>query len=245
MTESEERADTAAVDEVTGIWGMAWRSGAGSFATMAAVRGSGLVLAQVTTPSEVSSWLLAVTAIEALSTMSQVPLHTTLPTLARLHARGERHAQVDLAKRRFRLSMWIFVSGALGVGAFADTALSVIGSNIAFVAFHTWALLAVGFFFHRYGALHVQLYSLTNNILSHVGDGVATVVAALVAWVFYPLVGVVALPLGFLAGYAGFYTGYAARRSYREFRFRMLEFEPTVSVAPLATLVIGLLSTWH
>jgi hypothetical protein len=72
--------------------------------TMGAVRGSGLALAQVAAPGVVASYVLAVTAIEALSTMSQVPLYTKLPALAKLHAGGDLLAQVALAKQRFRLS---------------------------------------------------------------------------------------------------------------------------------------------
>ena len=227
------------------IWAMAWRSGAGAVMTLSAVRGSGLALAQVAEPTVVASYVLAVTAIEALSTVSQVPLFTSLPTLARMHAGGERAAEVMLAKQRFRLSMWTFVVGAVVVAVAADPVLRLLGSTVGFVPLETWSLFALGFFFHRYGALHIQLYSLTNHIVSHVADGTAAVVAVVVAGLAFPAFGPNALPLGFVAGYAGFYIWYCARHSYRAFELRPFDFEPSVSVLPLVVLMAGLLSSWR
>jgi hypothetical protein len=140
--------------------------------------------------------------------------------------------------------MWTFVVGAVAVAALADPLLRVLGSTVRFVSPGLWSVLALGFFCHRYGALHIQLYSLTNRILSHVADGIAAGIAVVVAGLLFPRIGVAALPVGFLVGYAGFYVWYSARHSYRAFDLRVMQFEPSVTVVPLVCLVAGLLSLW-
>jgi hypothetical protein len=118
--------------------------------------------------------------------------------------------------------------------------LEAIGSRTAFVAPGVWALLALAFFAERFGAMHLQLYSLTNHIVWHIANGVTGVLMIVLATLAFPRVGPYAFPLAMLLAYAGFYCVYSAAHSRAAFRFSLLRFESRTAAPAAAALCTGL-----
>jgi hypothetical protein len=98
--------------------------------------------------------------------------------------------------------------------------------------------MGVAIFAERYGAMHLNLYSTTNHIISHVANGVAGVLFVAVSMGLASRAGVFAFPLGLLVGNLGFYAWYSALHSYRAFHLRFWSFERGIVLPPLAIVLL-------
>jgi uncharacterized membrane protein YdcZ (DUF606 family) len=102
--------------------------------------------------------------------------------------------------------------------------------------------LGLAFFTERFGAMHIQLYSTTNHIIWHVGNGVSGTIYLVVSLVTLPRLGVFAFPLGMLVGYLCFYSWYAAWHVFRTFEMDFFRFQRGTVLAP--GLVVLAYSGW-
>ena len=223
------------------MWSPAWRSGLGVLMSYGVIQASGLVYAQIAPAAEVAAYLLALRLMMVLSQFCQAPFYSKLPRLVSLHAEGRRSEQLRLAQRGMRLAYWVFVAGALAVALAAQPLLQALGSRTLFVPPGVWALMALAFFAERFGAMHLQLYSLTNHIVWHIANGVTGVVMVLLAALAYPRMGAHAFPAAMLLAYAGFYCVYSVVHSRRAFNFSLARFESVTAAPPAAALCAGLL----
>ena len=224
------------------LWPATWRSGVGVFMSQGIVQASGVIFSQVGAPSEVAAYLLALRVMTVVSQFATAPFYSKLPELAKLQMRQQRTTQVALAQRGMRLAHWTCVIGAGVVALVAQPLLDQIGSRTAFVSPVVWALMCLAFFAERFGAMHLQLYSITNHIVWHIANGVAGSLMIGLSLALFPALGLNALPLGMLLAYAGFYCVYSFRKSSRSFGFTLFGFERGVSLLPamaLATVVTG------
>jgi hypothetical protein len=143
-----------------------------------------------------------------------------------------------IARRAMRMTYWLFVAGFVAIGLSGMALFQIIGSSVAFADPRLWALLGMGFFVERYGAMHIQLYSTTNHIIWHVANGVTGMIYLAVSLSLLATLGVYAFPVGMLAGYLGFYSWYCARYVYRTFNCGFVSFEKDVLLPP--AVVVGL-----
>ena len=192
------------------VWPSAWRSGVAVLMGFGLLQASGILYAQIGSAADTASYLLALRMIQAVSAFSQAPFYTKLPDLARLRAEGNDQAQVVMARRGMTWAYWTYVAGFVGVGLYADVLLRTIGSRTSFVDPKLWSLLGIALFVERYGAMHLNLYSTTNHIISHVANGVGGFVFVTVSALLVPVVGVYAFPAGLLAGNLGVHAWYSA-----------------------------------
>lgn len=227
-------------DILRAIWPATWRSGLGVVMSHGIIQGSGLIYGQLAPAAEVAAYLLALRIVTTISQFSQAPFYSKLPKLAELQARGERTVQLGMAKRGMRLAHWVFTLGVVAIALFVSPILEHIGSKTEFVSHAIWAVIALAFFVERFGAMHLQLYSLTNHIVWHIANGVTGVLMVVIAVLLYPLVGAMAFPLGMLIAYAGFYAIYAARYSLSALKIGFVDFESRVSIGPVCVLGAGL-----
>jgi len=228
------KIDTVVFDAV---WPSAWRSGLGTFMGYGVVQLSGIIYAQFGTASGVASYLLALRLMQMISQFSQAPFYSKLPLLARLRSEGNLEKQLQVAKRGMTLAYWTYVSGFIGLGLLATPLLRLIGSNAEFVTPFLWGVMGLSMFAERYGAMHIQLYSITNHIIWHTANGVSGIIYLVVALALFKQIGVYAFPVGTLIGYLGFYCWYSAMHSYRAFGLKFWEFEKPIIIAPLLSIL--------
>lgn len=220
------------------LWPSAWRSGLGGFMAYGFIYCSSLIVAQVGETKEVASYLLSMRLIDSVAQFSMAPFYTKLPQLARKRAEGDIDGLVKIAKRSMSFAYWAFVLGFLFVAFFAAYLLESIRSNASFVQPDMWALMGFSYFIHRYGAMHVQLYSTTNHITSHIADGVSGIMFIGVSVVLFQYIGLYALPIGLISGYLGFYAWFSACQSYRAINTGFFTFERYVLFPPMIILLI-------
>lgn len=222
------------------LWPAAWRSGVGVLASHGVVQLSGVAYGQVAPPTEVAAYLIALRVMSLISAFSQAPFYGRLPVLASLYSGGRRDELLHQAASGIRWSHAVFVAGALAAGAAAAPALAWLDSPVRFVTPQVWAAMALAFAAERFGAMHLQLYSLGNRIVWHVANGVSGALMVLLATATYAPLGTLAFPLSMLVAYAGFYSVYAVRLSRRLLTLPLVRFELRSSVPALVVLLIGL-----
>lgn len=222
------------------LWPGAWRSGLGVLMSQGIIQASGIIYSQLAPAAEVAAYLLALRLMQMLSQFSQAPFYGKLPQLARMHAAGRHQDELVLAQRGMRLAHFVLALGAVTIALAAQPLMHAIGSRTAFVPPGVWALIALAFFAERYGAMHMQLYSLTNHIVWHVANGVTGALMIGLAIAGYPRLGAYAFPAAMLAAYLGFYCIYAVRLSSRTFKIDLLRFELKTAVPSLLLLLTGL-----
>jgi O-antigen/teichoic acid export membrane protein len=220
------------------IWPSAWRSGVGQFMGYGLTQFSGLLYAQVGSAADVASYALGLQFITAISGFSRAPFYSRLPVMGRLYAEGKLKAEVRLARKSMLYAHWIFVVSFIGVGITIPFFLTLIDSNAQFASPLLWALLGLGFFGERYGAMHLQLYSTTNHIVWHIANGVSGAIYICISLALINEIGVLAFPIGLILGQLGFYTWYSARYSYRTFRLAFWNFEKALMIPAFAVLIV-------
>jgi O-antigen/teichoic acid export membrane protein len=224
-------------------WPRTWRSGIGALVSVGITQLSGVAFAQFGSPSAVASYLLALRAASLLTQFSQAPFYSKLPVLARLRAQGEETLLVNTARKGMRWSYFLFVGGALVGGMAAGPVLAVIGSKVEFIPLSAWLLLSIALFFDRFGAMHLQLFSTTNDIRWHIAAGGGAILYVVTAVASVPSFGYYGFILASLLGNLLFYAPYCARLSYGVLPESALRFERGTSALPFLVLVSALMVT--
>lgn len=219
------------------IWPSTWRSAIGIFSGYGLLQLSGIAYAQLATTAEIASYLLALRLIQAISQFSQAPFYSKLPLMARLHAEQESIQLISTATKGMRRAHWTFCLGFIAVGLLGNEILSTLESNADFPNASLWTLMGLAFFVQRYGAMHIQLYSLTNIIIWHISNGISGSIYLLLSIIIYPLAGVSAFPVALLIGNLSFHAWYPAMKSYQTFDLTFPEFEKKTSMLPCALIV--------
>ncbi len=218
-------------------WSRTWRSGLGVFMSYGITQGSGIIYAQLGTTNNIASYLLALRIAQTITMFSGAPFYSKLPLLASLYSQNKRPAILDISSRSMRISHWIFVTCYILVGLFLPPVLSIIKSNAMFVSASLWILMGIGFFAERFGAMHLQLYSISNHIIWHIANGVSGMITVIICWILFGSLGIGAFPVGYAVGYLGFYSWYSAIHSYKKFAINFKEYEIKTSLSPLLLFI--------
>jgi hypothetical protein len=232
---------------VAAVWPSAWRSGLGIWFGQGAVHVSAILYAQVATTSAAGAYLLSLRLLQFLSGFSRAPFYSRLPELATLLAKGERRELLALAQRGMAWSHRTYALGFVSTGVLLAPILDLIGSQVSAPPSALWGGLGLAFLAERYGAMHIQLYSLTNRIVWHIANGVSGSVFIVASMTLLGSLGVYAFPVSLLLANIGFYAWYSARQSHREFELTVRRFDiPAGGMAvglAIAYVVVTLITT--
>jgi len=219
------------------VWPPTWRSGLGIAMSYGVVQLSAIAYAQLGTPAQVAALLFSLRILQMLLTACQAPFSTKIPLLARLHAQGNTAGLLRVAARGMALSYWVYVTGTIVVGLTLQPFLSAIHSHVAFIDTRLWYAIALAYMVERYGAMHIQLYSLSNDIIWHRANGIAGGIYLIVLVSAFHALGLYAFPTAVLAGYLGFYSWYSAWHSYRWYHLTFWRLDGTTALIPGAVLI--------
>jgi hypothetical protein len=220
------------------IWRPMWRSGIGILCSQGVLYTSGFIVAQWANGSELASMLLAQRIMMALSQFSQAPFYSKLPNFTTLYAQGKLDDVVGKARRAMFISHTVIAIGVTATGIIIPIALSLINSRVAWVSSSFWLLYATATFVERAGAMHMQLYSLSNHIIWHIANGITGAAMLVQLYVLYPLVGTMAFPISMLTSYALIYSVIALRRSSTHYEQPIFKFEFKASLPPAALSLV-------
>jgi O-antigen/teichoic acid export membrane protein len=225
---------------VKSIWPAAWKSWTGVLMSYGVVQASGLVVAQIGTTASVSAYLFSLKILDIIKNFSNAPFYSKIPLYNRLFAEGNRNGLMARIENGMRFSLLTFSVTAIIVGIAGQPLLRLIGSNVTLVSEWIWIAMIIAYFFERYGALHLQLYSITNDIVWHIANGVSGLIFIVLSFIFAAVagLGVISFPLALIISNLSFFVWYTARKSYRYFNLDFPGFEYRTSFYPLLLLMV-------
>ncbi len=219
-------------------WPAAWRSGLGNILCRGTLSASSLLIAQISASGTLATYLLGVSLISKVNEFALAPFYSKLPILAQKRALGDVQALTTLSQRGMFISYATFLLGFASLGILGPSLIHWIGSNAEFPTAAFWTLIGVAFFLERFGAMHLQLYSTTNNIIWHwVTIGYAIIYLLTLVIGLKPL-GVNVIPLGMILGYATFFVPISTWYSYRSVKSGFWRFEKTAFLPALALFAL-------
>jgi hypothetical protein len=226
------------------IWKPAWRGGISGLMSLGLTNLSGILYAQIGSSEVVASYMIALRFITEIRNISNAPFYSKIPLMARLRAEGNVKKLKEVAQRGMFIAHIVFSVSVVLVGLFCDDLIKLIGSNIHFVNAELWVLIALAFYAHRYGAMHMQLYLTTNHVIAYIADGISGIIFVACSIALIKPLGIYALPAGMLAGYLGFYVWFAAYYSLRSVNTNFFNFEKKAFVFPGTIFILYCLSVF-
>ncbi len=226
------------------IWHPAWRSGLSGLMSNGLASITSIIYAQMGSAASLAAYLLALRLLAQIREVSMAPFYSKIPMFSRLRAQRDLLSLIANARRSMMMSNIVFVVGCIVIGFFGPTLLHMIGSKVPFVSIDLWILLTVAYFIHRYGAMHIQLYSTTNHIISHIADGVSGTIFIIVTLATFKQYELYAIPIGMLTGYLGFYAWFSAYHSLKSLNVHFIEFESKALGLPLLLLIAFIIIIW-
>lgn len=210
------------------LWPATWRTGIGTLMSFGLMQTTGLINAQFATARDSASYLFAMRIIQLISSFSQAPFYSKLPVFPRLRAENKMSEFISIAAKSMQQSLLVYTVSFAILTAAGSSVLVLVKSNVDFPSKWIWSILGLVFFIERYAAMHLQLYSTSNKIISHIANGLTGVVCIVTILVLVPAYSTLALPVGLLIGYASIYSWYPVVKSYREFNLKFFVFERRV-----------------
>lgn len=232
----------ASGDIVRVVLPRAWRNALGVSLIAGVNQLSGLVLAQWFTGATLASYLVAYRMFDAVNMFSMAPFYSKIPLLARLNAAGRRPEQVALARQRMFVSLSAYALGAACLGGLGGIAFRYLGVSIDFADPLLGALLMMGFFAERVGAMHLQFYTTTNHEVGHIMNGGYAILFSAFVLVLVRPMGIYGVPAAMIAAHLGFPLWYSTYLTRTEFGLGWSTFHRSVLVLPTLLLVIGILA---
>jgi hypothetical protein len=201
------------------IWARAWRAGIGLLFASGVSQAAALVIAAEIATAEAAAYMIGWRAILVASQLSQAPFYGRLPEFGRLAAAGAYPDLLALSRFPFASSLGLFTSLFLLLGFTGPWLLRTVGAEVAWPSAEIWVALGLAIFFERYGAMHLQLHTLSHTVRWHVANGISGLIAVAVMLISQDALGVMAVPVGLGVGYIFFYCPYARMLSRSEYRW--------------------------
>lgn len=222
---------------------LAWKSWIGVLMSYGVVQASGLVVAQMGNTASVSSYLFSLKILDIIKNFSNAPFYSKIPLYNRLFIEGNRNGLLARIRNGMRYSLMTFVLSAIFIGVAGQPLLNLIGSNVTLVSTWIWIAMIFAYLFERYGALHLQFYSISNNIVWHIANGISGVIFICLSFIFTVFFhwGIISFPAALILSSLTFFTWYSASKSYKFFRIDFVSFEYKTSFYPLLIMLVYLL----
>lgn len=229
-------------DLLKSLFPAAWRSWLGVMMSYGVVQVSGIIVGQSSNSALTSSYLFTLRLLDLIKNFSIAPFYSKIPLMSRLFAENKKDEILGLARQGMFLSLGVFAIATVSLGLMGNILLGMIHSHITLVSGPLYLLLVLAFYTERYGAMHIQLHSLTNNIVWHIANGITGIIFILTTILLmrYTNLGIISYPIGMLAGNILFYCWYTAYHSYSFFKMNFITFETKSSLLPTIIILVYL-----
>lgn len=208
-----------------GIFPSAWRTWLAQFMSYGLIQISGIYYAQIGSTQSTATYLFSLKIIDQIKQFSNAPFYSRIPSMAKLFAENNLKQVIKNAQKGMLLSHLTFTLTFSIIGAFMPFFLKIIGSNVNFADKYLWLSLGLAYWLERYGAMHFQMYGLTNHIVAHIGNGITGIIYLIFCLLLVKSLGVIGFPVSYIIGCLLFYTWFGAWHSYRYFNLNFIKYE--------------------
>lgn len=219
------------------IWASAWRSGLGHLMTFGLTNSLPFIFAQFATSAQLASFLLGYRLLFTVNQFSYAPFASKLPLLQRDYAGGESMKMLKLARRGMILVLWSYVMLTSVVLIGGELILRIIGANAQLPDVLVMILISGSFFLERFGAMHLQLYTLSNHVVWHIASFGYGAVLMFSLFPLFHLFGLTGLAGALLLSNALFFAPFCAWHSHHLLKVGFWRFERLISFPPAIALI--------
>lgn len=221
------------------VWPRAWRSALGQIFTAGITQLAAAYYARGVNAGSAAEYLLALRIMGAIAQFSDVPFYTKLPKMSVLRGQGDVAGLAILARARMGVSLSLLSLGILSFMLLGDPLLERLGAEVRNISTDLWLSLGVATYLHRYGSMHLQVFSTTNKIMWHWVSFFSAVVFVAITSVLFPSVGLRALPVAMVLGYGTVYSPWSSILSHRSLTISAWSFEKRAGLPGIAILLLG------
>lgn len=200
------------------------KSGFGVFMAQGITYSMAFFFANKLDPSSLSTYLVTSGVIINIRNFSQAPFYSKIPFFATLTAQQNfKELEINLKKSMFQVYLIFFSSSVLLYLLFWGY---IEYNSVSFMLDEKlWFVLTLAFFLERYGAMHIQIYSLSNHILWHIHNGVSGAITIFFVVIIYQYSPLYSYPLALLISCLLFYSIYGPYYSYKFLNTSFWKFE--------------------
>jgi O-antigen/teichoic acid export membrane protein len=220
-------------------WATGWRSGVGILFSTGLIQGSGLVIPQLASTETAAAYLLILRLVTLASQISQAPFYSRLPSMTKAFAEGDRKRTIQMAQAGMSLAFWTLTICLLGILFVLPPFLVFFGSSVQIPDQTVAILMSFAFFAERYGAMHMQIYTLSNHVIWHIINGITGLTMVLASVVLAPMLGVISIPVALLVAYSCFLCPTISVKALKLLQLSRWPFERRTSLFPLLMLLTG------
>lgn len=225
-------------DVIRSIWPSTWRSGLGIITSFGLTQSTGIFYAQIGNSGAVASYLLGLRLIRMINQFSAAPFYSKIPALNGLYVKNDIKKLVNFAQRGMFIAYLSYVFPFFILGIFGEFLTRLFNSNADFPSVILWILLGFAFFLERLGAMHIQLYSVTNKIIWHKANGITGIINALFIIIFYKYFEVYTFPAAMIVSYISFYCWYSINISIKKFEINFYIHTKKTLLVPLILFLV-------
>ena len=197
----------------------------------------GVIYANIASPGNSSSYLLAVRISDQVKQISRAPFYSKIPYFAK-GIISDKINIVNKIKLAQNLSYAVLIAIILVVFMSADFILNIMNSDTSFVKDNLWLIMSISILIERFTSMHNQLFVIMKNeIISHKGLLVTGIVNITFVWLLFPTIDVFAFPLGIITGYSSFYAWFVAGKNYSILNSSFFKFEKKGFIPSLFALM--------
>ena len=225
---------------IKSIFPIAWRSWFGVLMAFGVVQVSGIIVAQYGNSAQTASYLISIKIIDLVKNFSNAPFYSQIPYMNQLFLSKDKKLLLTLAFQRMKYTLLILTVSLGIITIFGNDILTLINSNVKLVNNDIFIILLISAFFERYGALHIQLLTLSNNIIWHI---VTAISGTLFLVISYYLINIGREPIfsfsiALLISYVGFYSWYSSYKSYAFYKMNFIKTEYQTTLIPIIVMAI-------
>ncbi|WP_335918101.1 hypothetical protein [Shewanella algae] len=208
------------------------KSGVGLLLSTGLIEFSGVIGANLLVPSVAAKYQFGLQLIRAVNGFSHAPFTSKVPLMSKLYAERRINDLILQSRKCMNGSYLLFFFGYSFI-FFCLTFLNYFGFSFENAPeLNLWIVLGICFLVERLGSLHIQLYSLTNNIIWHkanAASGIVTVVICFIIYHYIPVPPQYIFPVSMFFSYLLTYVPISMSASSKEFRFNPFKFEVLMS----------------
>ena len=225
---------------IKSIFPIAWKSWLGVLMSYGVVQVSGIIVAQFGNSAQTASYLLSIKLIDLVKNFSNAPFYSQIPYMNQLFLLKDKKSLLTLAFERIKYSLLILTVSLGIIIIFGNDILTLLSSNVKLVNNDIFIILLLAAFVERYGALHIQLYSLSNNIIWHIANGVTGTLYLVITYCLINLGTelIFAFSIALLISYIVFYSWYASYKSYAFYKMNFIKTEYQTTLIPIIVMAI-------
>jgi len=207
------------------LWNQAWKSGVGVLFSSGVLQLFNLAYAQIFSPVILAPYLFGQRVIQQIIGFTRGTFYAKIPILNKMRSENKLRQMIITSQKAMKLSYFLFFSGIVVLLFFGNDMLSLIKSNIALPPYLFLYVFGLGYLFERFGAMHIQLYTTTNDVIWHKANGFTAIIMVCVGTPLLFIDSTYAFPIAFLAGNIFFYSWYSSSHSYKSLNITFAKYE--------------------